>query len=175
MDNMYAVIGPPASGKTSVVGSLQVAARNATGSLNGFAGLDVVPMTSATAELFAMFASTMQADDGTLPIPASEVLVKHRFMLTLATRRLLLWNHQQSTEFQVLDAPGGVTGGPGTHDAGGDVDHTLIEEYRTAMLAALTTASGFIVCVDSTDEEAAGWFFTHLAPFLDRVQRDREP
>lgn len=169
----FVVFGPTRSGKTNLLGSLHLAARNVP--TEGDTSLDIVKASPDLLGLFRLFGAALTRAEGVPPIDGTYAVARYRFALRTSRRRLLMPTETLETPFQVVDAPGATLlpapGCAALSDEGWGTD-----EHRGELVAELAQARGFVLCVDPTAEEDLATYFIELPPLLEEVaQRRTQP
>jgi len=135
------IIGPVASGKTTLTASLQFAAMQGQGT-----AYQIIPKNPAMIQLFQSFGETIYS--GQIPINATMgEITEYQFQLML---------NGQQTPFHLLDGPGGAIF---------DAQH----HFREEMLWNLRRSEGLLFCLDITDQNNIRQLFTTLPSLFPQV------
>ncbi|WP_413208279.1 hypothetical protein [Rhodospirillum sp. A1_3_36] len=172
-NNRNVIIGPMNAGKTLLLSVLQLAA--GTGAYDSSLNEISVRPSSGEDPITRLFQSARTAlIRGEIPIDATADTVDFNFEIGLRPKRKGILGKiianivgQESTQqFSMLDGPGGTLFQSSKNTKSAEVDTAELTRYREEQLQRIREATGIIICVDPTDNDAAMTFFLDLPRFL---------
>lgn len=165
----YGVLGPSKSGKTMMVGALQIAARNVA--YDGDLSHDIVTPNKEMMQLLRTYGVGLTRQEGLPPVDGTLDVCRYSFSLRTTRRRLFGRTDASETRFELLDGPGASLL-PQVGRASLDAD--VEDAHRERLLSELSRARGFILCVDPTNPEDLPTFFVELPALLEEVIQRRQ-
>jgi GTPase SAR1 family protein len=153
------LLGAVASGKTSLIGVFQFATTQLP--KQPHRTLRIFPASLDTGELITLTNSVVQR--GRLPLPATATVNRYDFECEVTHDALGGIARQVSrTRLSIVDTPGGTVLGNRQIYGESGLNLEVMKEARAEALHQLKTADHIILCVDSTDEDAAAELLKHL-------------
>lgn len=164
----YVIIGPTKAGKTVLVAALYHATLKFEGEQLPY-GQEVIevqmlPKSEEMKNLIEQAADIFVT--GQMPVIGTQDLYRYRFEYKVRWRddaNLLIKEQVRATEFVMLDGPGGALfGGQATED----IDDIKMKDFQKELTKEIQRASGIVMCIDSTNEDAAHVLFKRLPLIL---------
>lgn len=160
------LIGPPGSGKTSLLGILPFATEQFA--VWSKRDLRILPVSSDMSELIAL--SNAAVRSGRFPTAATAGVKRYVFDYAIAHPASGGTSRNVSrTRFSLIDTPGGPLLGERKTWAEWGLDIEEMTKVRLEVVRQLRTANAIILCADSTDEETAYNFIRHLPTVLTEI------
>lgn len=153
----YLVIGSSKAGKTALLSTLYHASVNPC--IVGDRRFKVAGSNPAMVSLISTAQQTIR--NGRHPADSTNNVKEYEFTLEIKDRKFGLFGTSESSTFRVWDGPGGVLF-PLPEEISANFDYAAHTRFREILIEALKRADGFMLCLDTTDQQPALAMFEHL-------------